>query len=141
MHWPVSAFMATISHRRRTNADIFQYKINNLFMMYHNLESSAISICIRLDKITYHMVFIYCSCMAMCFQTLLNSLKYEDPKVREVVHVLTQLFDEHPMFTRPVKDLIWGYADPMLNIAKAIDPNWFYTDVVGYFINVIITIV
>lgn len=66
-----------------------------------------------------------------------NALKYEDPKVREVVYALTQLFGEHPLMTRPVKELIWGYRDPMLNVTKAIDPDWFYTDVIGYFINVI----
>lgn len=69
------------------------------------------------------------------YWALYNALKYEDPKVREVVYALTQMFGEHPLLIRPVKDLIWGYRDPMLNVSRALDKYWFYTDVIGYFMN------
>nr|ASJ26356.1 scavenger receptor class B type I [Meretrix meretrix] len=69
------------------------------------------------------------------YWALYNSMKYEYPTVRKVVYVLTQLFGEHPLMTRPLKELIWGYTDPLLNITKALDPDWFYTDFVGFFMN------
>jgi hypothetical protein len=53
-----------------------------------------------------------------------------------MVNFLTELFEEHPLCTRPVKELIWGYEDEILKAAKGIDPKWFYTDIIGYFINV-----
>jgi len=37
---------------------------------------------------------------------------------------------------RPLKEIIWGYRDPMLNVTKFIDPDWFYTDIIGFFMNV-----
>lgn len=37
--------------------------------------------------------------------------------------------------TRSVKEILWGYHDPMLNISGVIDPHWFYTDKIGFFIN------
>ena len=70
------------------------------------------------------------------FQALYNALKYEDEKVREAVYVGTQLFDEHPLMYRSFKEVIWGYHDPLLNVTKVIDPDWFYTDYIGFFMNV-----
>lgn len=69
------------------------------------------------------------------YWALYNALKQENPKVRRMVNFLTELFEEHPLCTRPVKELIWGYEDEILKAAKGIDPKWFYTDIIGYFIN------
>ena len=72
----------------------------------------------------------------LSFQALFKALRYEDPIIREIIAAFGALFDEHPLMQRPVKEVIWGYTDPLLNITKIIDPDWFYTDRVGYFMNV-----
>ncbi|KAH3855176.1 hypothetical protein DPMN_097738, partial [Dreissena polymorpha] len=77
---------------------------------------------------------IYCTANPV-YWSLYNALKYEYPLVRETIYIATQLFDEHPLMYRPFKELIWGYHDPLLNVTKAIDPKWFYTDFIGFFMN------
>lgn len=69
------------------------------------------------------------------YWALYNALKLENPLVRELVYAITELFDEHPLFTKTMKELVWGYRDQLLNISKALDPDWFYTDVIGFFMN------
>ncbi|XP_052815897.1 lysosome membrane protein 2-like [Mya arenaria] len=69
------------------------------------------------------------------YWALYNALVLEEPVVREVIYLLTQVFDEHPFMTRPLREIIWGYHDQLLNITKAIDPDWFYTDYIGFFMN------
>jgi hypothetical protein len=56
--------------------------------------------------------------------------------VREAIYAATQLFDEHPLMFRSFEEVIWGYHDPLLNVTKVIDPDWFYTDYIGFFMNV-----
>ncbi|XP_060583637.1 lysosome membrane protein 2-like [Ruditapes philippinarum] len=69
------------------------------------------------------------------YWALYNALKYEDDKVREAIYAATQLFDEHPLMFRSFEEVIWGYHDPLLNVTKVIDPDWFYTDYIGFFMN------
>ena len=63
-------------------------------------------------------------------------MKFEDPIVRQLLADAAALFDEHVFMTRSMKDIIWGYRDVLLNITKTVDPEWFYTDTIGYFMNV-----
>ena len=70
------------------------------------------------------------------FQTLFNGVKFEKPEVRKLLADLISLFDEHVFMTRSMNDIVWGYRDIMLNISRELDPVWFYTDTIGYFMNV-----
>ena len=63
-------------------------------------------------------------------------MKLEAPEVRKLLADVAEIFDEHVLMTRSMKDIIWGYRDIMLNITKGLDPDWFYTDSIGYFMNV-----
>ena len=63
-------------------------------------------------------------------------MKYEDPILRKLLADAAALFDEHVFMTRSMKEIIWGYRDILLNITKTVDPDWFYTDTIGYFMNV-----
>ena len=63
-------------------------------------------------------------------------MKFEKPTVRKLLADAADLFNEHVFMTRSMKDIIWGYRDILLNITKTIDPDWFYTDTIGYFMNV-----
>lgn len=39
---------------------------------------------------------------------------------------------EEPVFkTFTIYDIVWGYQDPVLRLAKKFDKNYFYTDIVG----------
>ena len=35
-----------------------------------------------------------------------------------------------------MKEIIWGYRDVLLNVSRGLDPEWFYTDTLGYFMRV-----
>ncbi|KAL4234338.1 Scavenger receptor class B [Mactra antiquata] len=69
------------------------------------------------------------------YWALFSALRYEYSSVQTIISYLAALFDEHPFMYRPFKEVIWGYRDPMLNVTKAIDPEWFYTDIIGFFMN------
>ena len=56
--------------------------------------------------------------------------------MRTVINDALKLYGEDIFMTRTVKDIIWGYTDPALKTLHGLFPNWFYTDFVGYFINV-----
>ena len=32
-----------------------------------------------------------------------------------------------------MKEIILGYRDVFLNVSRGLDPEWFYTDTLGYF--------
>ncbi|KAL3859117.1 hypothetical protein ACJMK2_009349 [Sinanodonta woodiana] len=59
----------------------------------------------------------------------------ESGEVRKVVKDILDLLDEHVFISRSVKELLWGYQDALLTASQKIDPEWFYTDIIGYFIN------
>ncbi|KAK3591350.1 hypothetical protein CHS0354_040311 [Potamilus streckersoni] len=69
------------------------------------------------------------------FWTLISALKMESGEVRKVVKDILTLFDEHVFMNRSVKELLWGYQDSLLSASQKIDPEWFYTAIVGYFTN------
>lgn len=69
-------------------------------------------------------------------QSLLSALKYEPEKVNFLLHYLTTFEQEYVFMNRTVKEILWGYQDPALHMAKRLAPDWFYTDIAGYFINV-----
>ena len=35
-----------------------------------------------------------------------------------------------------MKEIILGYRDVLLNVSRGLDPEWFYTDALGYFMRV-----
>ena len=70
------------------------------------------------------------------FQAVLNSLEYAPQTFRTVVNDALMLYGEDIFMTRPVKEILWGYIDPALKTLNGLFPDWFYTDFVGYFINV-----
>ena len=35
-----------------------------------------------------------------------------------------------------MKEIILGYRDVLLNVSRGLDPKWFYTDTLGYFMRV-----
>lgn len=63
-------------------------------------------------------------------------MKNEFEDINKLVEIGLKLEQEGPFYTRSVKELIWGYHDPALHFAHKIAPDWFYTDYVGYFMNV-----
>ncbi|XP_046354551.2 lysosome membrane protein 2-like isoform X2 [Haliotis rufescens] len=67
--------------------------------------------------------------------TLLTALKFQSEAVRTVISGVLRLTPAELFMTRPMKEIIWGYHDPLLKVAKKLDHEWFYTDYVGYFIN------
>jgi hypothetical protein len=71
-------------------------------------------------------------------QAVINSLQYEDLPMRNVVNDVMQAYGEDIFMTHTVHEALWGYVDPALKILMQIQPKWFYTDFVGYFVNVCI---
>ncbi|XP_022343288.2 lysosome membrane protein 2-like isoform X2 [Crassostrea virginica] len=69
------------------------------------------------------------------YWTLLSALKYEPERVNFLLHYLTTFEQEYVFMNRTVKEILWGYQDPALHMAKRLAPDWFYTDIAGYFIN------
>ncbi|XP_071091359.1 scavenger receptor class B member 1-like [Haliotis cracherodii] len=67
--------------------------------------------------------------------TLLTALRFQPEAVRTVISGVLRLTPAELFMTRPMKEIIWGYHDPLLKVAKKFDHEWFYTDYVGYFIN------
>ncbi|XP_046583231.1 lysosome membrane protein 2-like [Haliotis rubra] len=67
--------------------------------------------------------------------TLLTALRFQSDSLRKLISGILRLTPSEVFMTRPMKEIIWGYHDPLLKVAKGIDPEWFYTDFVGYFIN------
>lgn len=72
----------------------------------------------------------------MYLQTLLNALRHESDAVKKLIGLVLTLETADIFIHRPVKEVLWGYTDPLLKVAKTFDKSWFYTDWVGYFINV-----
>lgn len=69
-------------------------------------------------------------------QSLVSALRYENEDINWLINLLTTFKQEYVFMNRTVKEILWGYQDPALHFAKAYDPEWFYTDIAGYFINV-----
>ena len=69
-------------------------------------------------------------------KAVINSLQNSSMATRGIVNDALQLYGEDIFMTRSVNEILWGYTDPALKTLKNILPKWFYTDYVGYFINV-----
>ncbi|XP_048727749.1 lysosome membrane protein 2-like isoform X2 [Ostrea edulis] len=69
------------------------------------------------------------------YWSLLTALKWEKPEVSKLISFLTTFEQEYVFMNRSVKEILWGYQDPTLHLAKGFAPEWFYTDIAGYFIN------
>lgn len=82
--------------------------------------------------ITYIMKWYF----VIFWQSLLTALKWEKPEVSKLISFLTTFEQEYVFMNRSVKEILWGYQDPTLHLAKGFAPEWFYTDIAGYFINV-----
>lgn len=52
--------------------------------------------------------------------------------VRRIVGELLAI-QEHPIMTRTVKEILWGYQDPLLHILKKDLPELVTSDVVSVF--------
>ena len=70
------------------------------------------------------------------FQGVVSALHFAPTSLRKVVNFALEVAGEDIFMIRSVKDLIWGYKDPVLKTLNKLLPRWFYTDVVGYFTNV-----
>lgn len=73
------------------------------------------------------------------FQTVLAAIKYEYLDINKILEMVLKFGGEGPFFEKSVRDLVWGYKDKMLEVGNELAPQWFYTDFVGYFMNVSIT--
>eukprot|EP00105_Crassostrea_gigas_P033536 XP_011456944.1 PREDICTED: scavenger receptor class B member 1 [Crassostrea gigas] len=69
------------------------------------------------------------------YWSLVSALRYENKDINWLINFLTTFKQEYVFMNRTVKEILWGYQDPALHFAKAYDPEWFYTDIAGYFIN------
>ncbi|XP_060067923.1 scavenger receptor class B member 1-like, partial [Ylistrum balloti] len=69
------------------------------------------------------------------YWSLISSLKWMFPGVREIIRIVTSYEKESVFMNRSMYDIIWGYQDKMLSAAQDLDRDWFYTDVIGYFMN------
>ena len=66
----------------------------------------------------------------------MNSLQHAPIGIRNVINDALFFYNEDIFMTRTVKETIWGYVDPSLATLVKLHSKWFYTDYVGYFINV-----
>ena len=64
------------------------------------------------------------------------ALKFTSLFFRKVVNDALWFYGEDIFMSRSAHELIWGYTDPVLKTLNGLFPGWFYTDLVGYFINV-----
>ena len=51
--------------------------------------------------------------------------------MQNVISSLLGVFHEDALITLSVQDIMWGYEDKLLRLAKSLYPKWFYTDLVG----------
>ena len=58
-------------------------------------------------------------------------MKYEPDFAQKILSAGLKLTDEDLFIRRSVKDIVWGYQDELLKVAKSVMPDWFYTDIVG----------
>lgn len=70
---------------------------------------------------------------------MLAAIKYEYLDINKILELVLKVGGEGPFFEKSVRDLVWGYKDKMLEVGNELAPQWFYTDFVGYFMNVSIT--
>ena len=64
-------------------------------------------------------------------------LQYKPAAQRAIASTFLAGRGEKLFVTRSVKELLWGYTDPVLTALKALLPSGLVpTDFVGYFINV-----
>ena len=47
-----------------------------------------------------------------------------------------KVIGEELFITRSVNQLVWGYEDKALQLAKKLAPGWFYKTFIGYFMDV-----
>lgn len=64
------------------------------------------------------------------FQAMVQDLDWLPSYIKFFLQKYLQF--EEPVFkTFTINDIVWGYQDPVLRLAKKFDKNYFYTDVVG----------
>ncbi|KAL5021180.1 hypothetical protein ScPMuIL_000335 [Solemya velum] len=67
--------------------------------------------------------------------TILQALRWEPPWLQELLSVVSTAGGEQLFFRKSVRDIVWGYEDELIHTLQSIDKDWFYSDIVGYFIN------
>ncbi|XP_005103573.2 scavenger receptor class B member 1 [Aplysia californica] len=64
-----------------------------------------------------------------------ENIKWLPSAVKDIMTTFLQVgLKENLFFTRPVKDILWGYDDPALKMLQKILPSWFTRTNIGYFI-------
>lgn len=58
-------------------------------------------------------------------QTVAESLRYESSLLKLVFDFLSSHFSETLYHNYTMKELIWGYHDPMMSAAMKIAPDWW----------------
>lgn len=65
-----------------------------------------------------------------------ESLRYEPWFIDIGFSILADFYSEDLYRNYTMKELIWGYHDPLMKSAMKLLPNWFYTDYVGVYAGV-----
>lgn len=110
-----------------------------IFFLWHNIGKFVlIKTVVEWSDLQY---FINQSFHPRCFtcfffQTLLAALKNEYLDINKLLEFILKVVGEELFITRSVNQLVWGYEDKALQLAKKIAPEWFYKSFIGYFMDV-----
>lgn len=63
--------------------------------------------------------------------TLISSMMHTPELLNMAAELLMFVYDENLFVSRSVREIAFGYHDPLLTVAKSIIPDWFYSDFVG----------
>lgn len=66
----------------------------------------------------------------------MQAVQWEKPEIKKVLNPLLELMEQRAFMKRSIGELIWGYRDSSLTLAKSMAPDWYYADFIGYFVNV-----
>lgn len=67
----------------------------------------------------------------LLLQTLISSMMHTPELLNMAAELLMFVYDENLFVSRSVREIAFGYHDPLLTVAKSIIPDWFYSDFVG----------
>jgi hypothetical protein len=65
--------------------------------------------------------------------TLINGLRYQPKFISSLISrvILSQYPEEILFVNHTVRELVWGYVDPMLHLGRQLLPSFFYEDCIG----------
>jgi len=67
----------------------------------------------------------------LLFQTVAEAFVNVNPLVKFAFAEIAKKYGEGLYKPYKMHELIWGYHDPMMTMAKKLLPGWFYTDFLG----------